>query len=96
VVDDDARIGGDGAVLVDDQRVEVEFLIHGSSQTISEMQSSTSFERLAVTGGMLRNWPRIFEARVDSIRSLRQERLSGGRATERSLKISTSCRRRRR
>ena len=33
---------------------------------------------------------RIIEARVESIRSLARKRLSGGRATERSLKTSTS------
>ncbi len=65
-------------------------MIHGSSQTISEMQSRTSLIASRSTGGMLWNSPRIFEARVESMRSLARNLLSGGRATERSLKISTS------
>ena len=65
MVDDDAGIGSDGAVLVDDQRVEVEFLQPGSSQTISERLSSTSSSASMLAGGMLRNSPSSLDARVD-------------------------------
>ena len=41
-------------------------------------------------GGMLRNSPSSFDARVDLIRSWARKLFSGGSATARSLKISTS------
>ena len=64
-------------------------VIHGSSQTISEMRNSTSSSAFMSTAGMLRNSPRRVEMRVERIMSLTRKLLSGGRATATSRFSST-------